>query len=220
VVDEQETTTTTEAQGFEDEAPDAADGGPAPEDGKADRALAFVRDIVAKMGVDAEAEVVNNHARQVEIDIAGPDASILIGKRGSTLFALQFLTNRVVNRGPVGRCGASPTRPALEPLCQPPGCAVHASDSLSRTRLETGLPDPEAVVCGCPAAIAVLPKNRVCSEERVGPTPLHRDEPGSKTAPNVSSRVLFGGGCQCVQVQSASLCHDDRYLLRALCLGS
>ncbi|MBI2396138.1 MAG: KH domain-containing protein [Deltaproteobacteria bacterium] len=55
------------------------------------------------MGVDAVASLVKNDARQVEIDIAGPDASILIGKRGATLFALQFLANRVVNRGPQGR---------------------------------------------------------------------------------------------------------------------
>jgi spoIIIJ-associated protein len=90
-------------QGFEDEAPDAEGGGPAPDDGKADKALAFIRDVIAKMGVDASVEVVSDRARQVELDIAGPDANILIGKRGSTLFALQFLTNRVVNRGPVGR---------------------------------------------------------------------------------------------------------------------
>jgi len=93
----------TQGAGFEDDAPDQGDAGPAPEDGKAEKALAFVRDIITKMGVDAGAEVVSNNARQVEIDIAGPDASILIGKRGSTLFALQFLTNRVVNRGPAGR---------------------------------------------------------------------------------------------------------------------
>jgi spoIIIJ-associated protein len=100
VVDEQEGT----AEQFSDEAPDqGADGGPAPDDGKPDRALAFVRDVVGKMGVDADAELVSNTARQIEIDVHGPDASILIGKRGSTLFALQFLTNRVVNRGPVGR---------------------------------------------------------------------------------------------------------------------
>ena len=98
-----EEATEANAGGFEDEAPDAADGGPAPEDGKAERGLAFIRDVVAKMGVDAGAEVVSDRARQIEIDIAGPDASILIGKRGSTLFALQFLVNRVVNRGPVGR---------------------------------------------------------------------------------------------------------------------
>lgn len=94
------------ASGFEDDAPDGgADdgGGPAPDDGKAQKALDFVRDVVAKMRVDADVELVRDSARQVELDISGPDASILIGKRGSTLFALQFLANRVVNRGPVGR---------------------------------------------------------------------------------------------------------------------
>ena len=55
------------------------------------------------MGVDAEVRLIGNDARQVELDVAGPEASILIGKRGSTLFALQFLVNRVVNRGPQGR---------------------------------------------------------------------------------------------------------------------
>lgn len=102
MVDETEATDAN-AGGFEDEAPDAADGGPAPDDGKAARAIAFVRDVITKMGVDVSADVVSDRARQIEIDISGPDGSILIGKRGSTLFALQFLTNRVVNRGPVGR---------------------------------------------------------------------------------------------------------------------
>lgn len=94
------------ATGFEDDAPDGETddgGGPAPDDGKAQKALDFVRDVIRKMNVDADTEVVRDTARQVELDISGPDASILIGKRGSTLFALQFLANRVVNRGPVGR---------------------------------------------------------------------------------------------------------------------
>jgi len=102
VVDEQQ----TGSGGFEDDAPvEAQDevAGPAPEDGKADKAMNFLGEVIAKMGVNAEATLVKNDARQVEIDIAGPDASILIGKRGATLFALQFLANRVVNRGPQGR---------------------------------------------------------------------------------------------------------------------
>ena len=105
MVDEREATNgeSGAAGGFEDEAPDQAAAGPAPEDGKADKALSFVREIISNMGVDAGADVITNDARQIEIDIAGPDASILIGKRGGTLFALQFLTNRVVNRGPAGR---------------------------------------------------------------------------------------------------------------------
>ncbi len=88
---------------FEDDAPDGGAAGPAPQDGKTDRALAFVSEVIAKMGLDIAARVVNDDSRQIEIDVAGPDASALIGKRGSTLFALQFLANRVVNRGPNGR---------------------------------------------------------------------------------------------------------------------
>ncbi len=102
MVDEQQ----TGSGGFEDDAPvEAQDevAGPAPEDGKADKAMSFLGEVIAKMGVDCEASLVKDDARQVEIDIAGPDASILIGKRGATLFALQFLANRVVNRGPQGR---------------------------------------------------------------------------------------------------------------------
>ncbi len=96
----------TKANEFGDDAPEIKDQevtGPAPDDGKADRALAFVQDIVDKMQVGCTATIVGNDARQVSIDIAGEGASILIGKRGSTLFALQFLANRVVNRGPAGR---------------------------------------------------------------------------------------------------------------------
>jgi len=90
--------------GFEDDAPDAqAPAGPAPADGKDERALGFIRDVIGKMGVACDARVVNNDARQIEIDLTGPDASAVIGKRGATLFALQFLANRVVNRGPAGR---------------------------------------------------------------------------------------------------------------------
>ncbi len=100
MVDERE----SNGGGFEDDAPDAqAPAGPAPADGKDERALTFVREIIGKMGCDCVATIVNNDARQIEIDLSGPDASVLIGKRGATLFAIQFLANRVVNRGPSGR---------------------------------------------------------------------------------------------------------------------
>lgn len=98
-----EETKGSEGAVFEDDAPDGGAAGPAPQDGKTDRALAFVSEVIAKMGLEIEARVVNDDSRQIEIDVAGKDASALIGKRGSTLFALQFLANRVVNRGPNGR---------------------------------------------------------------------------------------------------------------------
>jgi spoIIIJ-associated protein len=90
---------------FTDDTPEQRDEkpGPAPADGKADKALAFIRDVIEKMGIQADARLVQEDSRQVEFDLSGPDASILIGKRGATLFALQFLANRVVNRGPQGR---------------------------------------------------------------------------------------------------------------------
>jgi spoIIIJ-associated protein len=105
VVEEQSAVEETkgDAGGFEDDAPDGGEAGPAPQDGKTERALAFISDVIAKMGLDVAARIIGDNARQIEIDIAGADAQALIGKRGSTLFALQFLANRVVNRGPVGR---------------------------------------------------------------------------------------------------------------------
>lgn len=91
---------------FTDDAPDAHPAepeGPPPEDGKVERAIAFLEQLVSAMGVSVTVRLLTNTTRQIELDITGQDAAALIGKRGTILFALQFLTNRIVNRGPVGR---------------------------------------------------------------------------------------------------------------------
>lgn len=65
------------------------------------RVRAFLEGVLARMGLD-----VNVHQREedgdVVLEIAGPDAAIAIGKKGTTLDALQLLCNRVAGRGPAG----------------------------------------------------------------------------------------------------------------------
>ncbi len=71
-------------------------------DGKARQAAGFLSGLLERM--DLEAEVVRVEVdERVTIDLAGPDAGRVIGKKGQTLDALQFLVNKVVNRFPEGR---------------------------------------------------------------------------------------------------------------------
>jgi spoIIIJ-associated protein len=58
--------------------------------------------MLERMGLEGEVVRVAEDER-IEIEIAGPDAGRLIGKKGQTLDALQFLVNKVVNRFPEGR---------------------------------------------------------------------------------------------------------------------
>jgi spoIIIJ-associated protein len=82
----------------------APKSGPAEDDGRADKALAFVRDLVAKMGMEVEAtlgepeEDAEEGPGEIRIDIEGRDAGRIIGKKGQVLAAVQYLVNRVVNR--------------------------------------------------------------------------------------------------------------------------
>ncbi len=61
-------------------------------------ALAYLRNVLATLAPDvtAEGEIT---AHGVEITIGGGDAGALIGHRGDTLDALQYLTSMVANRG-------------------------------------------------------------------------------------------------------------------------
>jgi spoIIIJ-associated protein len=72
------------------------------EDGKADLASEMLVEIVRRMGLTVEVKV-REDAEEVILDVAGEDAGRVIGKKGQTLDALQFLINKIVNRFPDGR---------------------------------------------------------------------------------------------------------------------
>lgn len=61
------------------------------------QAVRFIVDVAGSMGLTVEVEVV--HTKDVTtLHISGPDLGLLIGRRGQTLDALQYLANIVANR--------------------------------------------------------------------------------------------------------------------------
>jgi spoIIIJ-associated protein len=76
--------------------------GEVPADEQTLKALAFVRVLVGKMQMDVEANLAPNDgesaADEIRIEIEGPDAGRIIGKKGNVLDAIQYLTARVVVR--------------------------------------------------------------------------------------------------------------------------
>jgi len=57
----------------------------------------FLKDIIGKMGLAVEANVFKND-ECIFIEIEGQDSRTIIGKRGQTLDAIQYLTNLVMNK--------------------------------------------------------------------------------------------------------------------------
>ncbi len=73
----------------------------APPDEQAERALAFVREVLHHMGMDCKAHLRRpreEDGRDIRLEVQGRDSARVIGKRGQVLGALQFLTNRILNR--------------------------------------------------------------------------------------------------------------------------
>jgi spoIIIJ-associated protein len=62
----------------------------------------MVNEIVSRMGLKVDVSI-REDGEEVIIDIAGNDAGRVIGKKGQTLDALQFIINKIVNRFPEGR---------------------------------------------------------------------------------------------------------------------
>jgi spoIIIJ-associated protein len=72
------------------------------EDGKAELASEMLIEILKRMSLTVDVTV-REDAEEVILDVAGEDVGRVIGKKGQTLDALQFLINKIVNRFPEGR---------------------------------------------------------------------------------------------------------------------
>lgn len=64
----------------------------------AKHALDFLSGMVERMGVEAQFKACET-PEQLRVQIFGENMSVLIGRRGETLDALQYLTSLTVNRG-------------------------------------------------------------------------------------------------------------------------
>jgi len=63
----------------------------------------FLKDVFAAMDIPAEITIeYDNVNGNLNVDFAGDDMGILIGKRGQTLDSLQYITSLVVNKGKEG----------------------------------------------------------------------------------------------------------------------
>jgi spoIIIJ-associated protein len=71
-------------------------------DGKAEEAAEILEELINLMDLDVEVSI-RTDADRIELDVTGPDSGRVIGKKGATLDALQFLINKMVNRFPEGR---------------------------------------------------------------------------------------------------------------------
>ena len=71
-------------------------------DAQTARALGFVRTLVAKMQMNAEVNLAPDDGEgeeaEIRLEIEGPDAGRIIGKRGAVLEAIQYLTTRIVHK--------------------------------------------------------------------------------------------------------------------------
>ena len=71
-------------------------------DSAAGKAHAFLKELTHLMGVEVEIAVGNDAEGNVYVSMTGDTLGILIGRRGETLDALQYLTSLKVNRGQEG----------------------------------------------------------------------------------------------------------------------
>jgi spoIIIJ-associated protein len=73
----------------------------APDDPQAARALDFLGEVIAQMEMNCRVKLRPSREgdeQEIRLEITGEDAGRIIGKKGQVLGALQFLTNRVLNR--------------------------------------------------------------------------------------------------------------------------
>lgn len=90
------------ADPHESEATPGADAGQTSASGRAEDARAVLSRILELMGVDGTVKV-TEEAERVVLDVAGSETGLVIGKKGQTLDALQFVMNKIINRDREGR---------------------------------------------------------------------------------------------------------------------
>lgn len=64
-----------------------------------ERAAKVLREILDHMGVDAEVSAFDDGERII-LDAHGPESGLVIGKKGATLDALQYVVNRIMFKRP------------------------------------------------------------------------------------------------------------------------
>ncbi len=70
-----------------------------PEASLEDKALEFLSSVFEGMKMDVSMDIsLDEENRELSINLSGEDMGVLIGKRGQTLDALQYLTGQVVNK--------------------------------------------------------------------------------------------------------------------------
>jgi spoIIIJ-associated protein len=71
-------------------------------DAQSKRAIEFIRMLLGKMSMDAEVSIAPDDGEggenEIRLEIEGPDAGRIIGKRGQVLEAIQYLTTRIAHR--------------------------------------------------------------------------------------------------------------------------
>jgi spoIIIJ-associated protein len=60
-------------------------------------AAQVLRKLLAAMGLEAEVAATENEER-ITLEVRGPETGLVIGKKGQTLDALQYLTNKIVSK--------------------------------------------------------------------------------------------------------------------------
>ena len=71
-------------------------------DGKAEEAAETLEELLGLMDLEVQVAI-REDGERIELDATGADAGRVIGKKGATLDALQFLVNKMVNRFPEAR---------------------------------------------------------------------------------------------------------------------
>jgi spoIIIJ-associated protein len=73
---------------------------------KRELAAKVLREILEQMGIDAEVSAFDDGERII-LDAHGSESGLVIGKKGATLDALQYLVNRIVFRKPGEMAGVT-----------------------------------------------------------------------------------------------------------------